>query len=80
MKTALVITIGGTADPILKAVEEAQKEGGEVTVFLLYGRPFPGQIPSPFDVANEAKRKGQGLGLRVRLFEASGPEDIDDIL
>jgi CRISPR-associated protein (TIGR02710 family) len=80
VKTALVITIGGTADPILRAVEEAQKEGGAVTVFLLYGRPFPGQRPSPFDVANEAKQKGAAIEVAVRLLEAANPEDINDSL
>ena len=77
MKTALVITVGGTADPILKAVEEAQKEAGHVTVFLLYGRPFSGQKPSPFDVANDAKQRCEELEVTARLFEAADPEDIN---
>lgn len=80
MKTVLVITVGGTADPILKAVEEASQEGEEVTVFLLYGRPFPDQKPSPFDVASEAKKMGEGTGVPMRLFEAADPEDISACL
>lgn len=80
MKTVLVITVGGTADPIMKAVEEVCRESREVTVFLLYGRPFPGQKASPFEVANEAKQKGEEGGVAVRLFEAADPEDVNACL
>jgi CRISPR-associated protein (TIGR02710 family) len=77
MKTVLVVTVGNTADPILKAVEETRQENGEALVFLLYGRPFSGQKPSPFDVANVAKQKCEEVGVAVRLFEAADPEDIN---
>lgn len=77
MKTALIITVGTTAEPILKAIEEVRQESGALRVFLLYGRPLPEQKPSPFEVANEAKRKGEEAGATVRLFEAANPEDVD---
>lgn len=75
--TAVIITVGGTADPIVKAVEEVQAETAGVTVFLLYGRPFPGQKPSPFDVAAEAQRACQARGILVRTHEVADPEDIN---
>lgn len=78
MKKALIITVGNTADPILKAIKEEYKESGDITVFLLYGRPFPGQKnPSPFDIANKAKQECEEIGVAVRLFEAADPEDIN---
>jgi CRISPR-associated protein (TIGR02710 family) len=80
-KVALVITVGNTAEPILKAIEETQGSTDEVTVFLLYGRPFPNQNPSPFDIAKEAKLRAEKIGLpSLRLFEAPDPEDIDTTL
>ena len=54
MKTAVVITSGNTAEPILKAIEDAAQEGGEVMVYLIYGKPFPQQSPSPLEVASAA--------------------------
>ena len=77
MSTALIITVGTTADPILKTVEEARKDGEDVTVYLVYGRPFPGQNPSPFEVAAEAKRKATESNVSVQMFEVSDPEDIN---
>jgi len=76
--TAVVITVGQTADPIVAAIEEAHREGArEVTVFLLYGRPFPGQKPSPFDVAVAAQQRCEALGVSARTCEVADPEDID---
>jgi len=80
MRVALLITLGTTADPILKVVEEVHREAEELTVFLVFGRPFPGQTPSPFDVAHEAKERSEALGAAVRLFEVGDPEDIDRCL
>jgi len=47
MKTVLMVTVGNTADPILQALQQTSAEAGEVTVYLIYGRPFPDQKPSP---------------------------------
>jgi len=80
MKKAMLITVGNTADPILKAIEEARAEGEEVTIFLLYGRPFPGQNPSPFDVAYQARQKGEEMGIAVQPREAADPEDLNTCL
>jgi hypothetical protein len=43
VKTASIITVGSTADPIHKAVEEAREDRGEAIVFLLYGCALFGQ-------------------------------------
>ncbi len=75
--TAVIITVGGTAGPIVKAVEEAHAETTDVTVFLLYGRSFPGQKPSPFDVVAEAQRACEARGIPVRIHEVTDPEDIN---
>lgn len=80
MEVVLLITVGNTTDPILKAVEEIRREANEPTIFLFYGRPFPNQEPSPFDVAHEAKKRSEALGIAVRLFEAPDPEDINSCL
>ncbi len=78
MKKTLIITAGSTADPILKAIDEEYQSGQEVVVFLLYGRPFPGQKPpTPFDVANQAKQRCDEKGVSVRLIEVADPEDIN---
>ncbi|MCS6815832.1 MAG: TIGR02710 family CRISPR-associated CARF protein [Blastocatellia bacterium] len=73
--TVVILTVGGTADPIVKAVEEVKDEAA--VVLLLYGRPFPGQKPSPFDVAAEAQQKCEALGIPVETREVADPEDID---
>lgn len=83
MKVVLILTVGTTADPILKAIEEARQESpaDRVTVVLLYGRPLEGQkVPTPFDVAYAAKQKAHELGVDVRLMEMDDPEDIDRAL
>ncbi len=78
MNTALVITIGNTADPILKAIQEIGTTEPGAAVYLVYGRPFSGQAkPTPFDVAHEARRIADERGLPVRLFEVPDPEDIN---
>jgi len=80
MKKVLLVTVGNTADPILKAIDESHAEDGEVEVSLLYGRPFPGQSASPFEVAQEAKKRCQEMGVGVQTFEAPDPEDINSCL
>src|SRR5579884_2329618 len=78
MSTALLVTVGNTADPILKAIEEVLPQGRDVVVYLLYGRPFPEQEPpTPFDVAHEAQQRAAAAAVPVRLFEVPDPEDID---
>lgn len=81
MAIALVATVGGTPDPILKAIEETCAENGEVTVFLVYGRAFDGQAPCPFDSAKNAKDRAESLGAApIRLVEVPDPEDLDNCL
>jgi hypothetical protein len=58
---ALVLTVGTTADPLKKAVEEAkaeaERESASLFVLLLYGRPLPNQHPDPFQVAAEVGQR-----------------------
>lgn len=74
---AVIITVGATVDPILKAIEESRSQAEAVTVCLLYGRAFPGQKPSPFEIAGEAKQKCEELAVAARVHEVADPEDID---
>jgi len=78
---ALVLTVGTTADPLKKAVEEAKMEAGKenasLTVWLLYGRPLPDQHPDPFQVAADVRQHAENLGLKVQPCEISEPEDLD---
>ena len=80
MKTAVVITSGNTAQPILKAIEDAAQEGEEVMVYLIYGKPFPQQSPSTLDVANEAGKKATALRIGFDSFQVDNPESIDSAL
>lgn len=75
MKGVLILSVGTSAEPLIKAVEEAGDEVNEV--FLIYGRPFEGQTPSPFEVAYEVNRFSQERGLSVRTFEVPEPEDFN---
>ncbi len=80
MPTALVLTVGTTADPLLGAVEQQHEQDPRLVVYLLYGRPFPGQDPSPFDVAVQVKDRAGKLGLRAEVREIPDPEDVDECL
>lgn len=77
MATALLLTVGTTPDPLVKAVEEQVQQDSTLVVFLLYGRPFPGQDPSPFDVAQQVKSRAAQLGVRAEPREVADPEDVD---
>jgi len=77
MGTVLILTVGTTADPLLKAVEEQRAEDPELSVFVVYGRPFPNQDPNPFDVAVQVRQRAAELGVPVETREVSDPEDID---
>jgi CRISPR-associated protein (TIGR02710 family) len=80
MTTYLVLTVGTTADPLLKAVEEHRAQDPDLRVFLLYGCPFPGQDPSPFDVAARVKDAAGRLGVPVEIRQIADPEDLDACL
>lgn len=77
MGTALLLTVGTTSDPLVKAVEEQLQQDSDLVVFLLYGRPFPGQDPSPFDVAQQVKDRAAQLGVRADPREVADPENLD---
>jgi len=77
MTTFLVLTVGTTPDPLVKAVEDQRTEDPDLRVFLVYGRPFPGQDPSPFDVAVRVKDAASKLGVAVETRELADPEDLD---
>ena len=78
-KVALVISAGTTPDPLIKAVEEATREG-TVSAFLIYGRPFPGQEPNPFKVVAQVAKRAEELGIKFQTLEIGNPEDLDDCL
>lgn len=80
MSTVLVLSVGTTADPLVKTVEEQSAQASDLCVYLLYGRPFPGQNPSPFDIATQVKERAAALGVRVQTREAAEPEDFDSCL
>lgn len=76
-ETVLIASVGVTPDPIVKAIVQAREEG-LLTLFLVYGRAFAGQEPSPFSVANIVSRKANELGVTVRVFELDDPENLDE--
>jgi hypothetical protein len=76
VETVLIATVGTTPDPIVRAVTEA-KQDGPLTLFLVYGRAFPGQEPNPFSVAQGVSQKAKELGVSVRVFELAEPEGLD---
>jgi CRISPR-associated protein (TIGR02710 family) len=78
-RIALIISVGTTAEPLIKAVQDALSEG-ELSLFLIYGRPFPGQAPDPFDVTTQIKDFARGKGVDVRTFEINDPESLDTCL
>jgi len=83
VKTALILTVGTTAEPLKKAIEEVRAAcpaDAELSVLLLYGRPFEGQKPDPFEVASEVLEHARAAGIRARPWEIPDPEDLDRCL
>jgi CRISPR-associated protein (TIGR02710 family) len=78
-RIALIASVGTTAAPLIKAVDEAIADG-ELSVFFVYGRPFPGQSPDPLDVVAEIKGIAKKKGANVQTFEIADPEDLDSCL
>jgi CRISPR-associated protein (TIGR02710 family) len=80
-KVGLIITAGTTPHPLIKSIEELNKEfSGNLSVYIIYGRPFKGQKPDPLENANKVKNKAKELGLEVLTAEVSDPEDFDEAL
>lgn len=79
MATALVLSVGTTSEPLKKAVDEVAGEG-DVCVYLIYGRPFSGQYPNPFEIAQEVCEYVRGKGIRVEPREVPEPEDFEESL
>lgn len=77
MGTILILTVGTTADPLVKAVEEHRKRTNDLRVYLLYGRPLPDQEPSPLEIAYEVRRRAAELGVHAEPREVSDPENLD---
>lgn len=77
MSTVLILTVGTTAEPLLKAVDEQRAEDRQLSVFIIYGRPFPNQRPNPFDVAVEVRQHAVGFGVPAETREVPDPEDVD---
>jgi CRISPR-associated protein (TIGR02710 family) len=77
MGTVLLLTVGTTVEPLMNAIEEQRGRDPDVKVFLLYGRAFPGQDLSPFDVARQVKDRARELGVYAEPQEVPDPEDID---
>ncbi|MGB9920452.1 MAG: TIGR02710 family CRISPR-associated CARF protein [Moorellales bacterium] len=80
MKSALILTVGTTAEPLRRALEEVSDLTRPIVVFLVYGRPLPGQHPDPFQVAMDITACAQAMELEVRPREISDPEDLDECL
>lgn len=74
--TVLIASVGTTPEPIVQAISKASEEG-TLTLFLVYGRAFPGQEPDPFSVTQDIVCKAKQLGIEARVFELHEPEDLD---
>lgn len=73
-----IINVGNKLDPLIHEVESLYKEHGpELLVVLAYGRPFPGQVNDPMEVAQKVAGKVEELGGSVKKNEISNPEDLD---
>jgi len=79
-RVALILSVGERADPLLKAVERAREEGGELALFAVYGRPFPNRPTSPLDTLNKLREKAQEWGIELHPFQAHDPLDFDSCM
>lgn len=79
MATALILSVGTTSDPLKKAIDEISNER-DVRVYLIYGRPFPGQHPDPFQIAQEVRKYAEEKGIRAEPREVAEPEDFEESL
>jgi len=87
-KWALVLTVGTTAEPLLRAIEEtkqaADRESASLSVMLLYGRPTPEQQSredNPLNITKKLIDEARGLGLAESLSaEIDDPENLDTCL
>jgi CRISPR-associated protein (TIGR02710 family) len=78
-ETAILLTAGTTPEPLKKCLEEARGEG-ELLVYILYGRPFPGQHPSPLENASEVRDFAIKMGFKVISLEVPDPEDLQECI
>ena len=79
-RTALILSVGESADPLFKAMERA-KDDGEIALFPVYGRPFPGRPISPLDIVNELKEKAQEFEFElVNPVQAHDPLDLQSCI
>ncbi|MCD6220436.1 hypothetical protein J7K43_08655 [Candidatus Calescamantes bacterium] len=74
MPKALVLTVGTTLDPLIKSIEEAFPDEPP-SVFLLCGKPFPGQNSSPIEIAK--KVYGFVKGKRGEIIHTEIVENPD---
>ncbi|RKX99912.1 hypothetical protein DRP77_12455, partial [Candidatus Poribacteria bacterium] len=80
MGRALVVSVGTTAEPIIRSVDEISGKE-EARLFMIYGRAFQDQPPpTPFDVAQRVKEHAESKGIGVEIFEAPKPDDLDSCL
>lgn len=68
----LVATVGTTSDPIIESIEKNDVD----LIYLVYGRSFPGQHPSPLDVAKVVRDRARELRRNTMEREVPDPEDV----
>ncbi|MEM4447731.1 MAG: TIGR02710 family CRISPR-associated CARF protein [Candidatus Jordarchaeales archaeon] len=68
----LVATVGTTHEPIVESVKTNDVD----LVYLVHGRPFPGQHPSPLDVARRVLDYAGAMEKKVVRLEVEDPEDV----
>jgi hypothetical protein len=87
-KWTLVLTVGTTAEPLLRAIEEtkqaADRESASLSVILVYGRPTQEQQSQENNTLNITKKlidEAKKLGLAELLSaEIDDPENLDTCL
>jgi CRISPR-associated protein (TIGR02710 family) len=78
-ETAILLTAGTAPEPLKKCLEEA-KEERKPLIYILYGRPFPGQSPSPLENASEVRDFAIKMGFKVISLEVPDPEDLQECI